>query len=134
MDLTENEAFRLGFLARCAEEKLTGAELSTRIKRADGGLSAADWLLPVGAGAAGLYLASNAPVAGPTLGPILGLLPAAGLAGGAGLGYMTAKMTEPDIEPEDIKAQELADTYRVYAHRARAQRTAKKYRQNRNAV
>jgi hypothetical protein len=130
MDLTEKEAFRLGFLTRCAEEKLTGADLANRVKCAEGGLNAADWLLPMGAGAAGLYLASRAPY----VGPLVGLLPAAGLAGGAGLGYMAAKMTEPDISPEDIKAQELADTYRVYAHRARSQRAAKKYRQNKSTL
>jgi hypothetical protein len=130
MNLTEKEAFRLGFLSRCAEEKLTGAALNDRIKCADGGLNPADWLLPLGAGAAGLYLASRTPY----VGPVVGLLPAAGLAGGAGLGYMAAKMTEPDIEPADIKAQELADTYRVYAHRARANRQAKKYRQSRGTV
>jgi hypothetical protein len=34
MNLTEKEAFRLGFLARCAEEGLTGESLQSRIKNA----------------------------------------------------------------------------------------------------
>jgi hypothetical protein len=126
MDLTEKEAFRLGFLTRCAEEGLTGSELQGRIKQA----SAADWLLPIGTGAVGLYLANRVPGAG----PLVGLIPAAGLAAGAGLGYGAAKLTEPNISAEDIKAQELADTYRIYAQRARANRQAKKYRQARSSI
>ena len=31
MDVTEKEAFRLGFLSRCAEEGLTGKDLQARI-------------------------------------------------------------------------------------------------------
>jgi hypothetical protein len=128
MDLTEKEAFRLGFLTRCAEEGLTGEDLRGRVKQAS--VNPADWLLPIGAGGLGLYLASRSPV----VGPLVGLVPAAGLAAGSALGYGAAKVTEPNISADDIKAQELADTYRIYAQRARANRQAKKYRQARGSL
>lgn len=121
MDLTEKEAFRLGFLTRCAEEGLVGEDLRARLKQA----SAADYVLPAVTGGLGLYLASRIP----GVGPLVGLVPAAGLMAGSALGYGAAKMTEPDVSSDDIKAQELADTYRIYAQRARANRRAKKYRQ-----
>ena len=52
----------------------------------------------------------------------------AGLLGGSALGYGAAKMTEPEVSSDDIKQQELADTYRIYADRAKATRKARKYR------
>lgn len=115
MDLTTKEAFRLGFLARCSEEGLTGQDLADRLasvteKQALGGLFGG-----LGAGANGFAT-------------ILGLPAAAGLLGGAGLGYGAAKLTDPGISADDIKAQELAETYRMYAAKARANRKAHQYR------
>jgi hypothetical protein len=135
MDVTAKEAFRLGFLARCAEEGLTGDRLETRIKSAAEKQSWG-WLIPAaiaGAGAGGLAiargglhdLASGA-------GTLAGLIPAGGLLAGAGLGYGAAKMTEPNITDDDIKAQELADTYRIYADKAKANRRAREYRVSRS--
>lgn len=130
MDVTAKEAFRLGFLARCAEEGLTGEHLNTRIKSA---AEKQSWLpLALGLGTAALGgaalarggvrdLASGA-------GVLAGLIPAGGLMAGAGLGYGAAKMTEPNITDSDIKAQELADTYRIYAEKAKANRRARQYR------
>lgn len=108
-DLNEKEAFRLGFLARCAEEGLTGEQLQSRIKLA-------------GDKQAGV---------GTWLGYLLGSAPAVGLAGGAALGYGAAKMMAPDVDEEDIKAKELAETYKIYEQRARAKRKAHQYRQQR---
>ncbi|NDD52612.1 hypothetical protein EBZ39_01820 [bacterium] len=103
VDVTSKEAFRIGFLTRCAEEGLTGDALQARIKQA---------------GILG------------TIGQAAGLPAAVGLGTGAALGYGAAKLTEPDITEDDIKAQELADTYRVYANKMRAARLAAKYRRN----
>lgn len=103
--LTDREAFRLGFLLRCAEEQLSPVQIRERIKAA-----AIENYLP-GAGAAktvaGLGLMGG--VAG------LGLSAAAG----AGGGWLAAKATEPDMDAEDAKMQELIAAYRQQAEQAR---------------
>jgi hypothetical protein len=130
MEMSEKEAFRLGFLTRCAEEGLTGPALQERMKIAAEKKAIAEYLIPGALALGGLGLARG--IAGPELtGTMIGLPAAAGLAGGAALGYGAAKVTEPDISADDIKAQELADTYRVYAAKARANRKAQKYRTHR---
>jgi hypothetical protein len=139
MDVSEKEAFRLGFLTRCAEEGLHGDALDGRIKAAaEMEKTALTPLLVGGAllGAGGLGLSAlggssvgqhfgNA-VSG--AGALMGIAPAAGLLGGAALGYGAARITEPNVTDDDIKAQELADTYRIYANRMRANRKARRYR------
>lgn len=122
MDLTEKEAFRLGFLTRCAEEGLTGDALQTRIKaaaekKADlaaflsllGGAARTGWEGAKGLAATGGQLAIGVPAA-------------VGLAGGGLGGYALAKFNEPNITDDDVKAQELADTYRRYAQRLKINR------------
>lgn len=125
MDVTAKEAFRLGFLARCAEEGLTGPALDARIKKASVPLG---YAIPTLGVLGGLAIASGR---GGAIGTLAGLPAAIGLGTGAALGYGTAKVTEPDISAEDIKAQELADTYRIYANKARAARKAREYRRQR---
>ena len=130
MDVTTKEAFRLGFLTRCAEEGLTGEHLNARIKSAAEKKSFV-WALPaLGLGAMGAYGLARGGIDGLTggIGTMAGLIPAGGLLGGAALGYGAAKMTEPNITDEDIKSQELADTYRIYAEKAKANRRARQYR------
>jgi len=99
---TDKEAFRLGFLARCAEEGLTGEKLAARIKQA-GDLTN-------------------------SIGYLLGVPVATGLLGGGAIGYGLAKMHEPPLDEDEIKAQEIADTYRVFAQRAKARRKLRQYR------
>jgi hypothetical protein len=100
MDVTEKEAFRLGFLSRCAEEGLTGEALQERIKQSG--------------------LAADALNSGGAL--MFGVPAAAGMIAGGLAGTGLAKFTEPNISEEDVKAQELAQTYKVYADRLRAKR------------
>ncbi len=95
--MTEREAFKFGFLLRCADEGLSPPQLQARIKLAEGWLSGATNL---GLGAAGLGLAASA-----------------GL--GAGAGYLTARATEPDVDPEEAKMQELIAAYKQQADQAR---------------
>jgi len=133
MDVTAREAFRLGFLSRCAEEGLTAEALETRIKSA---AEKKSWVLPtaavVGAGLAGSnFIRGGLQDVVSGVGTLAGLIPAGGLLAGAGLGYGAAKATEPNITDDDIKAQELADTYRIYAARAKANRRARQYRVSR---
>ena len=130
MDVTAKEAFRLGFLARCAEEGLTGEHLSARIKSA---AEKQSWIIPalgLGATALGGLAIARGGIKDITnsAGLLAGLIPAGGLLAGAGLGYGAAKMTEPNITDNDIKAQELADTYRIYSEKAKANRRARQYR------
>lgn len=135
--ISEKDAFKLGFLARCAEEQLVGPALDARIKQAAEKRS----LWPVLAGLAGAgalgYGAGSGALSGmgnllSGYGTLLGTAGAAGLAGGAGLGYGLAHATTPNITDDEIRAQELAQTYRIYADRARAKnRMKKKYREAR---
>jgi len=130
-DLSEKDAFKLGFLTRCAEEQLTGDRLTARIKCA---AEKRSWFWPLmalgGMGAVGAGLGSGVLGGARNLlsgyGSALGAAGAAGLAGGAGLGYGLARVTAPDITDDEIRAQELAQTYRIYADRARAKNKAKK--------
>jgi hypothetical protein len=130
-DVSEKDAFKLGFLARCAEEQLVGAELETRIKRAGEKQSVWPVLAALGVGAAGGAAAGRGATGGlkdllSAYGSTLETAGAAGLAGGAGLGYGLAHATTPNISDDEIRAQELAQTYRVYADRARSKNRAKK--------
>jgi len=111
-------AFKMGFLARCSEEGLTGAALDARIKQA----SIADIISGAGTVAKGFGNTATA-VAG-----LAGIPLAAGLvAGGAG-GWGLAKATDPLIDDETLKSEELANTYRAYANRLRSRKKALQYR------
>jgi hypothetical protein len=114
MPTEDTLAFRRGFLQRCAEEGLTKEAVAARIdaaKEKRAGL-AGDLL---SAGGVGLGMAAALP-------PVLGIL------GGGALGYGAAKATEPDITPEQVQADELINTYRVYAQRAAARKKLRAYR------
>jgi len=94
--LTAREAFKAGFLARCAEDGLGPGQAHTLVKAA---LGLTD--LPDMAGKAGLALAGTAP-----------------LMLGGGLGYLAAKATDADdTDATDLKRRELIDEYvRQAAH------------------
>lgn len=128
--LSDQELFRLGFLTRCAEERLTGPALQTRIKSAGWPLALAALSTIGGMGLASANRSGSAlgfaPGAVKGYGTLLGLAGAAGGLGGAGLGYGLAKATDPEISDEEIRNQELAETYRVYAQRARDKRLKKR--------
>lgn len=61
----------------------------------------------------------------------LGALPALGLVAGGALGHGAAKFQEPNVSDDDIKAKELADTYKTYTDRLKARRMYQQYRQAR---
>ena len=210
-NVTEKEAFRMGFMSRCAAEGLEKAAAHERLKAAVQGIHDApgnfydswmnspkgtgagsymdkwynpwtqntDSLTPAGQGLSegtmrsvgrGALLAAPAALAGAgvaaaapalaipasiigagglggflagggaktALGAVgtaallpFGLMGAAGLAGGAGLGYLGAKFNEPDVNEDEIKAKELAQAYKVYTDRMKARRAYSQYRQSR---
>lgn len=120
MELSEQDAFKLGFLARCAEEKLTGAALDARLEKA---AAIKDWASPgLNRAASGLSDITGAYLAAATVPFGLSIL------GGGALGYGAAKMVEPKINDDEIKAREIADMYRLYADKAKSRRKAVKYR------
>jgi hypothetical protein len=128
MDITAKDAFKLGFLTRCAQEKLTEPELDARLEKA-AEISKSALL---GFTASPVDITKNiAPAAETLMGAAKALLavpPAAAIVGGGALGYGAAKMVEPEINDDEIRAQELADTYRLYAEKAKAHRKVRQYR------
>jgi hypothetical protein len=119
MDVNEKEAFKLGFLYRCAEESLTGADLTGRIKSAEDLCKAGFIDFSV------LNNALNA-TKGIAAAPIM----LGTVAGGLG-GHLAAKLTEPDVDEDDLKAKELAAAYKAYAARAKTNRKLRLYRPER---
>ena len=113
---TEKEAFKRGFLQRCAEEGLVGDELTHRITSADQYVKTAAWGLP------DLQTVTNA------LGNVAYTPLALATVGGGLLGHTAAKLTEPDVDEEDIKARELAAAYKAYAARAKVNHKLRLYR------
>lgn len=111
MDVDNRTAFVRGFLHRCAEEGLTKEAVAARIDAA-----------------ARFKQAAFADTVGNLTGTALGLPVLAGLLGGGALGYAGAKLTEPDVDLNEIRAKEIANTYRVYAQRAAARKKTRGYR------
>jgi hypothetical protein len=120
--MTPREAFELGFLRRCAEAGLSAEQTEALVKTAM--IKAADpFSLAAMLGSKGMSMLGN--VGGLALG--LGLLapPAAGYLAGR----VASKATEPEIDVEDLKKQELIDEYRRLAARARASLAIRKRRE-----
>jgi len=133
MDITAQDGFKLGFLTRCAEEKLTGAELDARLDQVASFNKRATELVklsPVtigGGTAAGMIVGAGKTLAGAL--QMITAVPIAGsIIGGAGLGYGTAKMLEPALDDDELKAQELAATYKLYADKAKNRKKVRQYR------
>lgn len=136
MSLTEKEAFKLGFLARCAEEHLRGDALEARIAAAGawaGSEKTSNLLFKYSPYSISPGLAAEAAgsavkgITGAGIGMLTLPYVLAPMAAGAA-GYSAAKMIEPTISDEDVKAQELAATYKLYADKAKARRKSRKYR------
>jgi hypothetical protein len=118
MDVTDKEAFRLGFLKRCAEEQLTGDALNERVKAAGAFIKAALELPSLSDSWKAMGNVAYTPLMLATVG--------GGLAG-----HLAGKMTEPDVDEEDLKARELAAAYKAYAARAKTNRKLRLYRPER---
>ena len=84
--MTPREAFRYGFLLRCAEENLSPEQVEDRVKQANL-----------------MQLLGGAMIAPPLVGGALGM---------AG-GYAAAQATEPVHDVEEIKKQEIAQAHRL---------------------
>jgi hypothetical protein len=132
MEITAQEAFKLGFLARCAEEKLAGAELEARLEKIAefnkqaAGLADLINLSPINLGLGSIGWGARKSLAG--LAQLYAVPPAAAIMGGSALGYGAAKMVEPRVDDDEMKAQELATTYKLYAEKAKNRKKLRQYR------
>jgi hypothetical protein len=107
--IDEKQAFKLGFAAYCADHNMSPEEATHFAEKSAWGDLAKT--LAQGGLAAGI-----------------GIPLAAGMVGGGALGYGAAKFDEPEINPDDIKAKEIADTYKRYTERLKARRAYQQYR------
>jgi hypothetical protein len=131
MPLTHEQAFKVGFLKKCAEDGLTLEETKQRVKFAvralkERGEKTAVWPLITGAGGLAVggasRLGSAALSAAPSLMSTLGTLGiVAPIIAGAGTGYLAAKGTNPDGKGavEDAKQDEITGEYERLAEEAR---------------
>jgi hypothetical protein len=116
--MTEQDAFKTGFLTRCAEERLTGDALQARIAAAEALVKGASTEALTGALTGGAQMLAAAPLLLAT-------------AGGGLAGHVAGTLNQPDLDEEDIKARELAATYKALAARARTNRKFRVYRPER---
>jgi hypothetical protein len=113
--MTPREGFRFGFYYRCAEEGLDAAGARDRAGRAlekqadDKGWWPAIKGIGGGIGGIGKHLVG------------LGLLAGVGgpIALGTGVGLGLANAQEQDIDPEEVRRQELIAAYNFHADQAR---------------
>jgi hypothetical protein len=144
MSLTPRQAFKFGFLLRCADENLSEEETQGRIKLAMDRLTWDGQPVPIDAAIIEREIAEWEKQAaggiigglGQGLGAVGGLLKDlgwVGLLGGAGAGalggYSAARMTKKDVDPKEMKKQELIAAYKQQAERIRRQMAARSYRQ-----
>lgn len=128
--MTPQEQFRVGFLLRCAEDGCTMDDVRSRVKTAMDKLSSiAPTAASVGTGA-GVALGSGAVNAVSGAKNLLTdymksplALTGAGIALSAGLGgsigHGLAKAQSEDIDPQELKRQELLQAFKAHTARIR---------------
>jgi len=113
-DVEARDAFCMGFFARCVEEGLSKEAAEARLEKLAQIKSATIGQVAGGVGQ------------GLAVGAVLPALVGLGLGGVAG--YGAAQVAAPDADPEQIRAEEIANTYKLYAQRAAAKRRLRSYR------
>lgn len=130
MAMTPREAFKFGFLLRCADENLDDDATQERIKYA---CDLIHWDGKTTLLTNQELLEKNASIWNAVAGLAKGM-GLAGLAGGAALGagggLLAAKATDKEIDPDEVKKQELIAAYKQQADRIRRQMAARSYRRN----
>lgn len=116
--MTARDAFKIGFLARCVQDGMTGPEAAAIAQKAAAFLerraNLATWAGDKATGT--LDLAGNVAA---------GLGIAAPIAAGAGLGYLAHRAAQPEVDADDIRKRELIDEYTHYIRRARERQRAR---------
>lgn len=120
MEMTPQDNFRYGFLMSCAQQGLTPDQVREVVKTASEHLRKE---ANVGRSLAALWAKLPLAIAG------YGLMGSAGV--GALGGHALAKATEDELDPEEVRRQELLATYRQQAERARRNASRIRYRQPR---
>lgn len=146
MEISDKDAFKLGFMSRCAEEGLTGADLDARLaKAAEFNKTAAPGGGGGGASSGQLYKIAPTTISPPGIPGIsdiwnggkqvtlayltaLGIPFGGAILGGSALGYGAGKMVEPPVDDDELRAQELAATYKLYADKAKQRKKLRQYR------
>lgn len=144
--VTAREAFKLGFLQRCADEQLTPEQVQLRVKKAeDSGLGQSFWEHMVGTkGTPKVEGVRNIPKLEPlaegmerfttpgtpgtpgfmskhpylTGGALLGAAIGIPALLGMGAGHLTRKLEGDFLDPEDVQKQELINEMKTLAHRS----------------
>ncbi len=118
--LTPKQAFVVGFMRRCIDDGLSAAEMEGRVKQAEDLLAGAlKSALDKGAGLLGDVVGAAGGVASTALPLALAAPP---LLGGLA-GYTAARMGDiDDTDVDDVRQQELKDTYKLEAEKLRRQK------------
>ncbi len=119
--MTPREGFKFAFYYRCAEEGLTMEQARERARRGIKLAALRKQANPAAAAWGGLKALGGLGMTGAkTLGGLglLGAVAAPAVVGG-GIGLGLANAQEHDVDPEEIRQQELAAAYRFHAEQAR---------------
>lgn len=116
--MTNKEAFHIGFLLGCAEEGVSGPEAEQLLTKVAA-------FLERSAGVLGDLYDGTKNLASLGIHGISGAAIALPVAAGAGAGYLVHKLQNHDVEPEDVRTQELIDELKHWARRAQEQRKTK---------
>ncbi len=108
--LTAREAFKVGFMLKCAEAGLSRAEIEACMVKAAG-----MWGDITSAAAPVMNAVGTASIAAPIL-------------AGAGVGYLAHRSATPDIDENELKTQELIEELKHYARRAKEHQRVKAMR------
>lgn len=122
--LTDKEAFKVGFLARCVHDGLTPDQMLARVKQASDMLEKRAFIGGLLSGAAGAVGGAAKSIAGYGIPLALAAPPILGGLAGYGL----AKATDiDDTDVDAIKNQELVEEYRRQAERLKRQKAVRDY-------
>lgn len=126
MPLSAQEAFKVGFLARCVQDGLSPDQMLDRVKAASDMLEKRAVLNALVSGAGGMMGGAARTLASYGLPAALAAPP---ILGGLG-GYALAKATDmDDTDADSIKNQELVEEYRRQAERLKRQKAVRDYTQ-----
>ena len=112
MTVSIREAFKLGFLQRCSEEKLSPDQIELRIKQAKEEMAE---MLGTPGDTIMKQLKQHPWLAA---GSVLGAGVALPVLGGIGLGHLTRKLQGDFLDPEDVRKQELINEMQTLAQRS----------------
>lgn len=128
--LTAKEAFKIGFLAKCAEDGLTPDQMLARVKAAKDAFEKRAFIGGLLGSAAGAVGGAAKTVAGYGIPLALAAPPILGGLAGYGL----AKATDvDDTDVDDIKNRELVEEYKRQAAKLQQQAAVRKYKQERSS-